>query len=248
MALDGLETAVFASVGSSRSIHQKLKLHVIRYADDWVVTSSSREILEQQVLPAIQKFMASRGLELSQEKTKITHIAKGFDFLGQNIRKYKDKLLIKPAGKSIKALLDKIREIIKRSTSATQTALIQKLNPIIRGWAQYHRHVVAKATFAFISHAIWQLLWKWAKRRHPSKGAHWIKHKYFQRVENQDWVFTARERSSKETCTTTLFNAASLPIVRHVKIRQLANPFDPQWRNYFIQRRNTTRFLYCPVP
>jgi RNA-directed DNA polymerase len=153
-----------------------------------------------------------------------------------------------PERAGIKALLDKIREIIKRSASATQAALIQKLNPIIRGWAQYHRHVVAKATFASIDHTIWQFLWKWAKRRHPSKGAHWIKQKYFPRVEKQDWVFTAQERSSKKTCTTTLFSAASLPIVRHVKIKQLANPFDPQWRSYFIQRYHITKFLYCPVP
>ncbi|MCX8567339.1 MAG: RNA-directed DNA polymerase [Glomeribacter sp. 1016415] len=206
MALDGLEAAVFASVGPHRSTHQRLKIHVIRYADDWVVTSSSKEILKQQILPAVKQFMAARGLELSNEKTKITHIAKGFDFLGQNVRKYNGKLLIKPAKKSIKALLDKAREIIKRSASATQAQLIHKLNPIIRGWAQYHRHVVAKACFASIDQIIWQCLWRWAKRRHPSKGAHWTKKKYFHRENNQDWVFSAHERRNAETRTTTLFN------------------------------------------
>ncbi|UUM21566.1 reverse transcriptase domain-containing protein [Mycoavidus sp. SF9855] len=248
MALDGLEAAVFASVGPHRSIHQKLKIHVIRYADDWVVTSSSKEVLEQQVLPAVKQFMAARGLELSNEKTKITHIAEGFDFLGQNVRKYNGKLLIKPAKKSIKALLDKVREIIKRSGSVTQAQLIYKLNPIIRGWAQYHRHVVAKASFTLIDNAIWQCLRKWAKRRHPSKGAHWIEKKYFHRVEGRNGVFAAQERCNGETRITALFNAVSVPIVRHIKIRKLANPFDPQWRNYFIQRYYTTKFRYGPAP
>ena len=99
------------------------------------------------MLPAVVQFLAARGLELSEEKTRITHIEEGFDFLGQNVRKYDGKLLIKPARKSVKALLDKVREIIKGNASATQEALIQKLNPVIRGWAMYHRHVVAKATF-----------------------------------------------------------------------------------------------------
>ncbi len=247
MALDGLEAVVFASVGSSRSIRQKLKIHVIRYADDWVVTASSKEVLEQQVLPAVKQFMAARGLELSNEKTKIAHIATGFDFLGQNIRKYKGKLLIKPAKKSIKALLDTVRDSIKQCVGATQTGLIHKLNPIIRGWTQYHRHIVAKAIFSFIDHTIWQLLWRWAKRRHPSKGIHWVKQKYFHRLKGRDWIFAAHERSDGDVRITSLFYAASIPILRHVKIRKMANPFDSQWKEYFARRRNTSRSLYCSV-
>lgn len=95
--LDGLEAAVDASVGSSKSTYRKAKPHVIRYADDFIVTSASKEVLEHKVLPAIRKYLAVRGLELSDEKTRITNIADGFDFLGQNVRKYNGKLLITPS-------------------------------------------------------------------------------------------------------------------------------------------------------
>jgi RNA-directed DNA polymerase len=101
----------------------------------FVVTGVSKDVLEFKMLPAVGQFMAARGPELSEEKTQIKNIAQSFDFLHQNVRKYDGKLLIKPAKKSVKSLLDKVREIIKGNASVTQKALIQKLNPVIRGWA-----------------------------------------------------------------------------------------------------------------
>jgi hypothetical protein len=154
-----------------------------------VVTSTSKEVLEPRVLPAIRRFMAERGLELAEEKTRITHLAEGFDFLGQNVRKYDGKLLIRPARRSIKSLLEKVRGIIKGNASATQEALIQQLNPVIRGWAMYHRHVVAKATFSLIDLHVWRLLWKWATRGHPTKGARWVKRRYFRTNGPRSWDF-----------------------------------------------------------
>jgi len=229
MALDGLEAAVYASVGASKPARRKSKLNVIRYADDFVVTSISKEALEHKVLPAVRMFMAARGLELSEEKTRITHISEGFDFLGQNVRKYNGKLLIKPSKRSVKALLDKVREIIKGNATATQDDLIQRLNPVIRGWAMYHRHVVAKATFSSVGARIWRMLWKWACRRHAHKGARWIRDRCFKINRGRSWDFATEEE--------TLFWAASISIKRHVKIRASANPFDPEWDAYFAHRR-----------
>lgn len=237
MALDGLETAVYASVGSSKLARSKAQLNVVRYADDFVVTGVSKEVLEFKVLPAVRQFMVARGLELSEEKTRITNIAGGFDFLGQNVRKYDGKLLIKPAKKSVKALLDKVREIIKSNASVTQEALIQKLNPVIRGWAMYHRHVVAKASFSSIDSHIWQLLWKWARRRHPMKGARWVKNRYFRGDAHRSWDFATKGPADGSTSGYRLFRAMAIPITRHVKIRGLANPFDPVWTTYFARRR-----------
>jgi RNA-directed DNA polymerase len=237
MTLDGLEAAVDASVGPTERARRKFKVNVNRYADDFVVTGVSKEILEQNVLPAVKQFLTVRGLELSEEKTRITHIADGFDFLGQNVRKYGGKLLIKPANKSVKALMEKVREIVRRHRSATQTNLILQLNPVIRGWAMYHRHVVSKAHFTSIDAHIWQLLWKWALRRHPTKGTGWVKHKYFHVEGHRTWAFTAR---TKDRGVTRLFRAAMVPIVRHVKIRGQANPFDPAWSSYFARRRTAT--------
>jgi RNA-directed DNA polymerase len=186
--------------------------------------------------------MAIRGLVLSEEKTKITYIAEGFDFLGQNVRKYDGKLLIKPANKSVKALLGKVREIVRKNKSATQANLILQLNPIIRGWAMYHRHVVSKSLFSSIDAQIWRLLWKWAMRRHPKKGAGWVRQKYFHTEGHQNWVFAAETKVGGVVQRLRLFRATTIPIVRHVKIRSLANPFDPAWSSYFARRRTTTDF------
>jgi RNA-directed DNA polymerase len=240
LTLDGLEAAVYASVGSSKRARQKAKLSVIRYADDFVVTSVSKEILENKVVPAVRAFLAVRGLELSEEKTRITHIAEGFDFLGQNVRKYNGKLLIKPSKKSVKSLIDKVRKTIKDNATATQASLIQILNPIIRGWVMYHRHCVAKATFSLIDHRIWQALWKWACRRHSNKGARWVKHKYFRVNGNRKWDFGTEDAKHR------LFRAATVSIMRHVKIRASANPFDPAWNEYFAHRRTTISTAQWP--
>jgi RNA-directed DNA polymerase len=241
MTLDGLEAAVYASVGSSENARTKTQLNVIRYADDFVVTSISKEVLESKVLPAVRQFMAARGLELSDEKTRITQIEDGFDFLGQNLRKYEGKLLIKPSKKSVKALLDKVRKIVHRNASATQAALIQMLNPVIRGWAMYHRHVVAKTSFSLIDSHIWQLLWQWARRRHPAKGARWVKDRYFHADGPRSWTFATTSRVGGLIHRFRLFRAMTIPIVRHVKIRGRANPFDPAWQDYLTRRRIATR-------
>lgn len=234
MTLDGLETAVYKSIGAAVTARRKAKVNVIRYADDFIITGCTKEVLEKRVKPAVSHFLAERGLELSEEKTRIVPIANGFDFLGQNVRKYGNKLLIKPSKKSINSLLEKVRIIVNTNKTTEQGLLIRKLNPIIRGWANYHRHVVSSHVFNLIDRQIWQLLWRWAKRRHPNKNVAWIKAKYFHRIGNYDWTFAqgynAQMRGIK------LFRAASVSIKRHTKIRSNANPFDPEWFAYFAQR------------
>src|SRR5215475_4759478 len=146
---------------------------------DFIITGSSYELLEQEIKPLVEQFLRERGLELSPEKTRITHIEDGFDFLGQNVRKYAGKLLIKPARKNVKAFLGKVRQIVKANKQATAANLIAQLNPMIRGWANYHRHVVSKQTFYHVDTAIFKVLWSWAKRRHPNKPRRWVADKYF---------------------------------------------------------------------
>ncbi len=219
-----------------RPPRQKSKVNVIRYADDFVVTGVTRELLEQCVKPTVEKFLATRGLQLAPEKTLITHISRGFDFLGQNVRKYGEKLLIKPSHKSVKSLLGKVREVLKKNMAATQAQVIMLLNPILRGWAMYHRHVVASATFTKVDHLVWKMLWTWAKRRHPQKNYGWIKARYFRRFAQHDWIFACSARGYKQLRHFVLFRAETLPIQRHTKVRGEANPFDPAWASYFQRR------------
>ena len=183
-----------------------------------VITGATRALLEDAVKPLVVQFLAERGLELSEEKTRIVHIDQGFDFLGFNVRKYNGKLLIKPAKSSIAAVKENVRGIVKAGVSLPQDALIRRLNPIIRGWGNYYRHVVSKRIFVDIDHAIWRMTWNWAKRRHPQKGRKWVKDRYYARRNGRDWVFTDG--------SVTLFRMATIPIRRPVKIRGDANPYD----------------------
>lgn len=240
MALDGLEAAIHASVTHWRA-RREAKLNVIRYADDFVVTGASKEVLESKVLPTIRRFLADRGLELSEEKTRITHITDGFDFLGQNVRKYGDQLLTKPAKKSIKSLLDKVRDIVKGNANATQAALIHQLNPVIRGWAMYHRHAAAKATFSSVDSHIWHMLFRWALRRHTTKGARWVLRRYFRPLRGKAWVFATKGSVAGVNARAEIFRAPTLAIRRHVKIPGACTPFDPEWSAYRTRRRAAQR-------
>src|SRR6266404_4509854 len=130
LTLDGLEQAIRSQIRPRRD-----QVNFIRYADDFIVTARTKETLEQIVKPAVVAFLISRGLELSEQKTAITHIETGFNFLGQNVRKYKNKLLIKPAKEGLKALVQKTRDCIRSALGQSQAALIRNLNPIVRGWA-----------------------------------------------------------------------------------------------------------------
>ena len=239
IALDGLEKAIL-TVGK-----RKDKLHFVRYADDWICTASSREILEQEVLPIVVTFLKERGLELSQEKTRITHINEGFDFLGFNLRKYKNKLLIKPGKKGIKTFLNNIREtIVSKRTSKTEN-LIRILNPKIQGWANHNRHVVAKKIFSNVDTGMFKSLWTWAKRRHPNKSLQWVKDKYFTRINQRDWIlYSHQEGKPKDESQLTLKLAASTRIIRHVKIKADANPYDPKFKRYFQERKLKQRRSY----
>jgi RNA-directed DNA polymerase len=232
MALDGLEKRLKARFSKSTKRGKGTKVNVIRFADDFIVTGSSSGFLELEVKPLVVQFLRERGLTLSEEKTRITAIEDGFDFLGQNVRKYRGKLLIKPSKKSIQRFLNQVRTLIHTYQAVPAGALIAKLNPIIRGWAQYHQHVVSKQVFADVDHAIFQAIWRWAARRHPHKGKRWVKTKYFKRVGTRDWVFFG-DHDGKER---RLFSASRIPIKRHIKLKADANPYDPAWEFYFEER------------
>jgi len=236
MTLDGLEQFLQERLPKQWK-GRRIKVNLVRFADDFIITGHSKVFLLMVVKPLVEAFFSERGLELSEEKTIITHIKDGFDFLGQNVRKYGNKLLIKPAKKSIRKLMEKVRQIVRANPQAKAANLIRLLNPIIRGWVQYHRHVVSKAIFSAIDHAIFELLWQWATRRHPHKNAQWIRQKYFCSIKGKNWVFfgNATEKSGKQR-KTLLYSASQTPIQRHIKIRAKANPYDPAWEVYLEQR------------
>jgi len=161
----------------------------------------------------------------------------GFDFLGQNVRKYRGILLIKPSKKNIHSFIEKARTIIRSNQSATAGNLVSLLNPVIRGWANYHRGAVAKDIFGQMDDAIFKALWQWSKRRHPNKNRWWIKDKYFTTQGDNRWVFYGQviDKEGKPK-NLHLFLARSVPIKRHIKVRSEANPYAAEWETYFEQR------------
>lgn len=214
-------------------------VNLVRYADDFIITGASREVLEHEVRPLLEEFLAHRGLELSPDKTVVTHIDEGFDFLGQNIRKYQGRLFIKPSKDSVRSVQLEVRRIIKASGSLTAGELIRRLNPLLRGWCQYHRHVVSAEVFRAVDHHVWHALYRWAKRRHPNRGYGWLLRRYFLPHENWRHVFTGSAVVGGERRVLRVHRMALVPIRRHKLVRGKANPLDPAWDEYFRQRRRS---------
>jgi RNA-directed DNA polymerase len=182
--------------------------------------------------------LQERGLELSHEKTRITQVEAGFDFLGQTVRRFRSgKVLLKPSRRSVQAFLSGIQETIEQSGSMTAGDLIWRLNQQIKGWTMYHRHAASKRTFSQVDRRIFRLVWHWCRRRHRGRSWKWIKVRYFQASGHRHWVFTGKlcDRSGKEW-PITLMEAGKVGIRRQWKIRGEANPYDPAWEPYLEER------------
>ncbi len=255
--LDGLETLLRERFGATRRLRERNHVHLVRYADDFIITGTSKELLRDEVQPLVAHFLKERGLELSHEKTSITHVEDGFDFLGQTIRRYGTKVLLKPSRKNVRAFLTKVGDLIQQDGGhLTAGQLIQRLNPLIRGWALSHRHASSAATFAHVDDVLFYKLWHWARRRHRHRTAAWVRAKYFARAGNGGWCFrgTVADKEGR-THPVLLVQARDMPIRRHVKVRGNANPYDPAWELDFEERlaaqlastltgRGTTRYLW----
>ena len=233
MALDGMQKMLADRFHTNRLGKEDFrfknahKVNLVRYADDFIVTAATKEIAEE-AKGLIRDFLKTRGLELSEEKTTITHINDGFDMLGWTFRKFKGKLIVKPSKKSIKNFVASLSEtILKRGKAWKQEVLIEKLNQQIRGWTNYHQSVCASEAFAHMDYVLYALLWRWAKRRHPHKGRWWVSTNYWHRRGNRNWVFSTENKA--------LLRVDHISIVRHTKVRIDANPyFDTR---YFLDRK-----------
>ena len=238
-ALDGLEQLLQEKYPAKKRLKSLggsyPSVNFIRYADDFVVTSKSKDLLEGEVQPLVEQFLQQRGLKLSPTKTVITHVEKGFDFLGQNVRRYPNgKLLIKPSKKNLKTFLAGIRATIKAGLGMSAADLIDRLNPKIRGWVNYHRHVVSKRTFSHVDHSIFHSLRQWARRRHPKKSSAWLREKYYERSRRHNRCFFGERYDDEgQPRKVWLYRATSTPIKRHIKVKGEANPYDPVYETYF---------------
>ena len=178
IALNGIEKALSGFKQTTRNgVAYNPKVSLIRYADDFIITGASKEILENEVKPILVEFFQERGLELSEEKTVITHVSEGFDFLGFNVRKYNGTLLTKPSKKSVKKLTEKVKVLLKSHRAVKQEEILMMLNPILTGWSMYYRYCAASETFRKTDQKIFNMIWRWCLRRHSNKSLGWIKNR-----------------------------------------------------------------------
>ena len=238
MTLDGIQKVLaqkYRRYSKGGKLYSPM-VNFVRYADDFIITSAEKEALEREIKPMLVDFLAERGLELSEEKTVITHINDGFDFLGFNIRKFGSVLLTQPSKKCVKKFLDGVRYAIDSNKSCRQETLIRLLNPKISGWTNYYRCGASSKTFQRVDDQIFQKLWQWAKRRHPKKGKRWIANKYFHFYKTRRWRFLVGSIKNGKQNIFPLKLAFETKILRHKKIKCEANPFDVEWKDYFDER------------
>jgi RNA-directed DNA polymerase len=217
---------------------------VIRYADDLVACCHSRQ-QAQQVKARLAEWLAPRGLAFNEDKTKIVHLTEGFDFLGFNVRRYRNgKLLIKPSSAAVKRLRSRLAAEMRALRGANAAAVIAALTPIIRGWAAYYQGVVSSKIFGDLDDYVWKLTYRWAKRSHGGKPKRWVAHRYFGRFNkfrNDRWVFGNRAGRDERGSVPHLIKFAWTPIVRHQLVAGTASPDDPDLTGYWAARRQRVK-------
>ena len=233
------------------------KVGVIRYADDFVVTAKDKESLEILKIQ-INQWLSERGLNISEEKTRIVYISEGFDFLGFNLRQYKvkgddgvlrDMLLIKPQKSKVMEFCKKVGATIDSMKTKSPEQIARKVEPLLRGFANYYRGVVSNQTFDYIGHRVWWYLWRWARRRHPNKSKNWVKNKYFRtkitydkgKKKVKNWIFFYERTDRRgQRITKDLYEIQSVPIIRHIKVAGTNSPYDPELKEYWQKRQTNT--------
>jgi RNA-directed DNA polymerase len=242
MTLDGLEKAIELAVSPINDFTRNdlnrypVKVTCIRYADDFIVSGARRELLEQTVKPAIAKFLEPRGLRMSEKKTVISNLWDGFNFLGFNARLYKTNsredgatLLIKPSKKSVAKVKDSLRQIVGDPKIQTEAHLIEKMNPVLRGWGNYFRTVVSKKTFSHVAHYTWTLTWIWLQRKYPKTSRRALAKRGYMSNKTRKWIFYGK----REEGIFQLFDIQSIPIARRKWLDTSKNIFDPEHKEYF---------------
>ncbi|NEO93697.1 MAG: group II intron reverse transcriptase/maturase [Moorea sp. SIO3G5] len=251
IALDGMDeylkryqkiSTQIRKSGKRKGSKEKVKSPMygyLRYADDFIITARNEEDIKA-VVPIIEEWLGKRGLTLNKEKTSITQIGKGINFLGYNLRQYGGKLLTKPQKGKVLEFLQKLRDWLKKNIALPQEKVIRNFNQQLVGWANYYRTGVSKEVFSYVDHKIHEMLWKWAIRRHPRKGKDWVRNKYYRTLEGRQWIFATETKDRRGNPNIiSVRKLSKIPIVRHVKVKDTASPDDPTLTKYWEKRKIT---------
>ena len=226
------------------------KIHVIRYADDIVITASNKEILFE-IKNILEEYLALRGLNIKQSKTRIININEGFDFLGWNIRKFpinrkknickktrEDILIVKPSKKNLKKVLTSIKDVLQKYKSLD--VIIGKLNPILRGWAEYFRISSHSAYFfGIINSYVFKSVWKWLRKQYRYRTAAQLKKEYITSHNKYNWVFVSKTIDKKGNIAEKfLYQIASTKRLLLSLMKLDVNPYTLEGIEYFTKRKS----------
>lgn len=239
IALHGMEAAL--GIKRSKRGWNLSQRAVVRYADDFVVLCETKEDAEE-AKQTLTLWLAERGLTFSEEKTRIVHLTQGFDFLSFNIRHYEVrdrksgyKLLIKPSKEAVQKRRDALRKDWRSLRGKNAGAVCHKLNPIIRGWANYNRIAVSRKVFESLDAWMYLRCMLYLKNRHPNKKKKWLHAHYFGQLHSyrgDTWVFGDKTRNN---CCLRKFSWTR--IERHEMVKGAYSPDDPSLKNYWESRR-----------
>jgi RNA-directed DNA polymerase len=232
IALDGMEQTAGVRYQSKGSIRVDSPA-VIRYADDFIVHCHTRQDA-LEIKAKLATWLAPRGLAFNEDKTRVVTLAEGFDFLGFNVRRYRDKTLIKPSKAAIRRTRERLRTELRSLRGSNAQAVMRKLNPIIRGWANYYRTQVSSDAYSALDAYLWRLTWKWANYSHPNKPKPWVFARYygkFNKSRQDRWVFGDRQSGAY------MHKFAWTHILRHWTVKHGASPDDPALADYWAWRR-----------
>lgn len=244
IALHGMEATL--GISHDKRGYTVGKRAVVRYADDFVVFCESKEDAEEVKDRILPGWLAERGLALSKEKTRIVHLTEGFDFLGFNVRHHRQyrmakseyKLLIRPSKKSVMNKRKELRELWLQMKGKNIQQVLWTFNPIIRGWTNYFRTVVASETFATMDTWMFRRECRYTNSTHPRKSTAWKRAKYWGKLNPKSkdtWVFG-------DKCSGRhLLKFAWTKIVRHALVSGRASPDDPSLHGYWWERRKINR-------
>jgi RNA-directed DNA polymerase len=194
---------------------------LIRYADDFVVLIHGTKDDAEALKGRTATVLAPIGLRLSETKTTIVHIDEGFDFLGFRIQRQQKRGTAKhyvytyPSKTSLAKVMARVKTLCRQGRNEPLSALLRRLNPVLRGWTTYFRHGVSKATFGYLRAYTWARVVEWIRRKHPHATWKWLRRRYL-----PGWWPTEGE--------TTMFDPNAVTITRHRhKSRTAVTPWTP---------------------
>jgi len=209
----------------------------IRYADDFVVTATTREDIEA-IVPVLQEWLLERGLELNKDKTNIVHVEQGFKFLGFNIRQFNKSCFCFPQKEKIINFLRNVNQWLKANHNTKPEAIIKHLNPILIGWGNYYKCGASKRVFYYVENKLWKMLYKWGLKRHPNKTKGWVAKRYFKTLKGRKWNFAVQANDQRRVENYIALKwLADIPIERHVKVKGTSSPDDPNLNQYWHDRK-----------